>query len=135
MTTGIRSCYSFREMLDTIGISAEDLQAITDTGNYIKEAHISDKYKFVLGPSNVSGLGVACAEEIAAGEVLGIAGSLTHKTMLGRYTNHSHESNCSLEAVDTPVGIVLYLRAKVALPVMRELSLCYVANWRVLGNL
>jgi hypothetical protein len=132
MSTGRRIYYTYAEMLSTIGITEEQLAHITASGNYVKEAHVSDRHKFILGPSTVSGLGVACTEEIAAGDVIGLAGSLTHKTILGRYINHSDRPNCKLEILQTPIGFLLYLRATEDLIAMKELRVCYVDNWYVM---
>jgi len=82
--------HGFLSMLDRLGISKEQLETVTKTGEVVEfNSHVYYKDK-----SNIHGIGVFAKKNIEKGEVIGL-GCIDGKckTTLGRYTNHSDQNN------------------------------------------
>jgi hypothetical protein len=80
----------FISMLKDIGVDAQQLNDITNSGNIVEfNSHMYYKDK-----SLIHGKGVFAKKDITKGEVIGL-GSIDGKckTTLGRYTNHSDKNN------------------------------------------
>tara|TARA_R110000764_G_scaffold80264_3_gene159229 strand:+ start:1232 stop:1615 length:384 start_codon:yes stop_codon:yes gene_type:complete len=80
----------FEGMLRDFGITAEDLNDITNHGEVIEfNSSLYQKQE-----SSIQGIGVFAKKDIAKRCVIGI-GTIdnTYKTTLGRYTNHSDLNN------------------------------------------
>lgn len=78
--------------LDRLKITADQMTMMTNNGTvvdfYIKKAE--------QGESEIEGEGMFASEFISESEVIGLASiNKTHKTFLGRYTNHAEDPNCN----------------------------------------
>lgn len=86
----------YSKMLEVIGITAEQLQQITDSAPVVELPELfADAVE--VRASEIAGVGVFATKPLAEDTLLGPMVSLEyavmHKTTLGRYTNHSAEAN------------------------------------------
>ena len=80
----------FKGMLKDFGITKEDLETITKTGEVLQfYSGLYEKRK-----SDIHGYGVFAKKNIKKGDVIGLGTiDVYYKTTLGRYTNHSDNNN------------------------------------------
>tara|TARA_R110000803_G_scaffold34220_1_gene74806 strand:- start:774 stop:1151 length:378 start_codon:yes stop_codon:yes gene_type:complete len=80
----------FKSMLVDVGLSAKEMQDITNSGNLLEIESVN----YIKKKSSIHGYGVFAKKHIKKGEFIGI-GSLgeTYKLTLGRWVNHSNKNN------------------------------------------
>ena len=80
----------FNNMLKDINLTVEQLNQITLHGNMVRLASEETKRK----KSTIHGYGMFAKVNFKKNDIIGLASiNNTHKTNLGRYTNHSKNAN------------------------------------------
>lgn len=120
--------YEFAEMLLVLGLTLEELWAITNsipiTSRYSDGYYVSTS-KLVPEES-----GVFTTEARELGSVIGVVAARGEKTLLGRFTNHDSHPNCEmvyLEGCGEYAFVALHEIAAGS-----ELTVCYVSNSEIL---
>jgi hypothetical protein len=105
--------------LDDIGVD----QAFVDACcNYTEDLDLSIIDGVSVRASAIHGVGCfSDCEIVKAGGVVGKGSNNGHRTLLGRYTNHSCDPNCEAKCV----GCDLYIVAKRDIEFCEELTLDY----------
>ena len=81
----------YEKCLERLSLTADQLATMINTGSVI-DFYIA---KVEQGDSEIEGEGMFASEYIEEGEAIGLASiNKTHKTLLGRYTNHAEDPNC-----------------------------------------
>jgi hypothetical protein len=80
----------YKSMLKDLGLTQDQLSFITHNGNVLE--FTSDIY--YKKESNIHGEGIFSKKNITKGDIIGLGSVDTkHKTVLGRYVNHSNNNN------------------------------------------
>lgn len=80
----------YKGMLKDLGLTQDQLSFITHSGKVLE--FISDIY--YKKESNIHGEGIFSKKNITKGDIIGLGSIDTkHKTILGRYVNHSDNNN------------------------------------------
>jgi len=81
----------YESCLKRLNLTANQLSTMTNTGSVL-DFYIA---KVEQGDSEIEGEGMFASEHIEEGKAIGLATiNRTHKTLLGRYTNHAEDPNC-----------------------------------------
>ena len=81
----------YEKCLKRLNLTADQLVLMTNTGPVL-DFYIA---KVKKGESEIHGDGMFASDHIKEGEAISLASiNKTHKTLLGRYTNHAEYPNC-----------------------------------------
>ena len=82
----------YKAMRKKLNLTQEEMDTLTNTGEVVEY----ETNKYYTGPSEVHGEGVFSVRDILQHEIIGL-GTIDniHKTLLGRYTNHSSQPNAN----------------------------------------
>ncbi len=82
----------YKAMLKKLNMTQEEMDDLTNNGQVIEY----ETNKYYTGPSEINGEGVFASRDILQHEIIGL-GTIDniHKTILGRYTNHSSQPNAN----------------------------------------
>ena len=88
---------SYREVIDRLGFTEEEVQAMTGVDNIID---VHGYYGYKVDNSDIHGQGVFATMSFMEGNNLGLMRTIKDRTVLGRYTNHSASPNAKAVMFD-----------------------------------
>jgi hypothetical protein len=93
---GLLARNDYEKFLLEFGIDENDVQEAT----HLTEVSVVKNAKFIIGKSEISGLGLFPSVSIKAGELIAPALFQGKKTEAGRFTNHSGAPNAEMVMID-----------------------------------
>lgn len=120
----------YKLFLSEIGMTENLARAISETTDD-QTNDVEATSKIYIDKSSLQGLGVFAKQNFVCGDQIGIARIGNLRTLIGRYANHSKNSNCTFEVCDNLVKVI----ANQAISQNEEITFDYREVFAIIKNM